>query len=81
MAVTVSARVPEELHGRLTILSQALRRSRSELIEEAIRAYVESEIQSIEAVERGRADARAGRVTDHDAFMAELDALIDQAGQ
>lgn len=79
--VTVSARVPEDLNGQLTTLSRALRRSRSELIETAIRAYVESETQFLEAIERGRADARAGRVIEHDEFMAELDALIDQAGQ
>lgn len=79
--VTVSARVPGELNEQLATLSQALRRTRSELIADAIRAYVRTETQFLEAIERGRADARAGRVTEHDTFMAELDMLIDQAGQ
>jgi predicted RNase H-like HicB family nuclease len=55
--------------------------STSRADEESILTFVVSEMQFLDAVERGRADARAGRVTEHDTFMTELGALIGQAEQ
>jgi len=77
--VSISTRVPEQVRDEVDQLAQALDRDRGWVIEQAIRRYLEDEAQFIAAVQRGRADARAGRVTEHDEFMAELDAMIEQA--
>ncbi len=63
--VTISARIPEELSAQLTTLAQALRRNRSWVIEEALRDYIASELQFLEAVEEGIRAAEAGDIVDH----------------
>lgn len=77
--VTLSARVPEAFRDEVDALAKALNRDRSWIVEQAVKRYLAEEAQFIAAVQQGRTDARAGRVTDHDDFMAELDALIDSA--
>lgn len=74
--VTISARVPEELSQRITTLAQALRRNRSWVIEEAIRCYIKSEQQFIEAVQEGIRADDAGDVSSHDDVMAEAETLL-----
>lgn len=74
--VTISARIPEELSQQLTTMAQALRRNRSWIIEEAIRGYIESEKQFIEAVEEGIRADDVGDVVPHDAVMKEIDDLV-----
>lgn len=71
--VQLNTRVEADLAARLDLLVAATGHSRSKLVYEAVRAYVESETQFLDAVQRGIADARAGRVTDHASVMAELD--------
>lgn len=71
--VTISARIPEELNGQLNTLAQALRRNRSWVIEEALRGYIASEQQFLDAVAEGLADFEAGRVVEHDEVMAQMD--------
>lgn len=74
-AVTISARIPEELSQQLTALARALQRNRSWVIEDALRGYIQPEQQFVEAVQGGiRADA--GDVVPHDAVMAETDTLL-----
>ncbi|HVC34012.1 MAG TPA: ribbon-helix-helix protein, CopG family [Chloroflexota bacterium] len=74
--VTISARIPEELSQQVTTLAQALRRNRSWIIEEAIRGYVESEKQFLDAVAEGiRADV-AGDVVPHEVIVTEIDDLL-----
>jgi predicted transcriptional regulator len=63
--VTISARIPQELSEELTSLAQALRRNRSWVIEEALRGYIASEKQFLEAVDEGLRDLEAGDVVDH----------------
>jgi predicted transcriptional regulator len=74
--VTISARIPEDLSQQLTLLAQALRRNRSWVIEGAIRGYIESEKQFIEAVEEGTRADEACDVIDHKTVMDEIDALL-----
>lgn len=74
--VTISARVPEELSQQITVLAQALRRNRSWVIEEAIRGYVRSEQQFIEAVQEGIRADDAGDVAAHDVVMADAETLL-----
>jgi len=75
-AVTISARVPEDLSQQITTLAQALRRNRSWVIEEAIRGYIQSEQQFIAAVQEGILADDAGDVVPHDAVMAEAETLL-----
>jgi predicted transcriptional regulator len=74
--VTISARIPEELSEQLTALARALRRNRSWVIEEALRGYITSEVQFIEAVNEGIRAADAGDLLDQDDVMKELDELL-----
>ena len=71
-AVTVSARIPEDLNEQLTTLSQALRRNRSWVIEEALRGYIASEQQFLEAVAEGLRDGDEGRVVEHQEIVEML---------
>jgi predicted transcriptional regulator len=77
--VSISARVDTTIRDELDTLAEALDRDRSWIVEQAIRRYLADESEFIAAVQRGRADARAGRVTEHDDFMTELDKVIEQA--
>jgi predicted transcriptional regulator len=74
--VTISARIPKELSQQITTIAQALRRNRSWVIEEAIRGYIESEKQFIEAVEQGIRADDGGDVVSHEAVMKEIDDLL-----
>ncbi len=76
-AVSISARIPEELSQQLTTLARALQRNRSWVIEEAPRGYIQSEQQFVEAVQDGIRSDDAGDVIPHDAVMAEAESLLD----
>ncbi len=76
--VTISARIPEDLNEQLSNLAQALRRNRSWIIKEAIRGYVASEKQFLEAVEEGIQDMEAGRVIPHETVMRDIDELLSR---
>ena len=74
--VTISARIPEELSQQLTALAQGLQRNRSWVIKEALRGYIASEKQFLEAVEEGIQDMKAGKVVPHEVVMHEIDDLL-----
>lgn len=74
--VTISARIPEDLSQQINVLAQALRRNRSWVIEEAIRGYIASEKQFVEAVEEGIREMEAGNVVPHETVMKEIDDLL-----
>lgn len=78
-SVTMTIRVPSELHDKLGRLSEGTRRSRSYLAAEAVAAYVERELAIIEGIELGLADVVSERVLPHDEAMARLDAAINSA--
>lgn len=74
--VTISARVPEALSEQINTLAQLLQRNRSWVIKEALRGYIESERQYLEAVEEGiRADDE-GRVVPHEMVVKHIHDLI-----
>lgn len=72
----VSARLPQELIAQADTLAKALKRSRTWVIEEALRAYVDTEAEFLAAVQQGREDIAAGRYVELDDLDAELDAII-----
>lgn len=78
-STTLTVRLPPEVKDQLGALARRTRRTRSFLAGEAIGAFVRRESEIVAGLERGLADARAGRVVDHDVAMDELDAAIDRA--
>jgi len=76
--VTISARIPEDLKGDLTVLARALRRTSSWVIEEALRDYIAKEKEFLTAIDEGLRADDAGDLVDHTDVVAELDEIIAQ---
>ncbi len=60
-SIPVSSRVEESVSKKLDILSKATARSRSFLISEAIKAYVEEQAWQIDAIKEGVKQADQGK--------------------
>lgn len=73
---TVTFHTTPETKARLERLAAATRRSKSFLSNEALERYLAEEEAFIASVERGLADAEAGRVRDGAALLRELEATI-----
>ena len=78
-STTMTIRVSPETKSKLERIAADTRRSKSFLAAEAVSAYVERELEIIDGIKRGMADAAAGRVVPHDEAMAEIYAAIDAA--
>jgi len=78
-STTMTIRLPDEVKEKLGRLAQGTRRSRSFLAAEAVAAYVDRELAIIDGIQRGLADVVAGRVTDHETAMDQVDAAIAEA--
>lgn len=78
-STTMTIRMDEKIKAKLDRLASNTRRSRSFLAAEAVSSYVEHELAIIDGVQRGLADADAGRVVSHDKAMDEVDAAIEAA--
>lgn len=78
-STTMTIRIDPATKDKLDRIAQITRRSKSFLAGEAVTAYVERELEIIEGIERGIADARAGRTISHEDAMAEIDAAIEAA--
>ncbi len=63
--VTISARIPKDLAKQVDFIAKQYRRSKSWLVEDALRYYAAREMEFIEAVEEGKCDLKAGRVYSH----------------
>lgn len=74
-STTLTARVDAELEAELDRLAAAKGRTRSWLINEALRSYVANEQQFIAAVEEGRQALKEGRVIDHQTVVAAFDRI------
>ena len=74
--VVIDARIPAELDEALSRHASARRKSKSALVREALAEFVLSEEAFAAAVEEGLADARAGRLVDHDEVMREIRQLL-----
>jgi predicted transcriptional regulator len=71
-SVSLSARIPSKLNADLVRLAKSSERSKSSLVTDALRSFVESEAEFAASIERARKDFREGRVKEHSVFMAEL---------
>lgn len=78
-STTMTIRVSSETKLKLERIAADTRRSKSFLAAEAVSAYVDRELDIIDGIKRGMADATAGRVVAHDEAMAEIDAVIEAA--
>ena len=79
VSTTMTIRISPETKAKLERIAADTRRSKSFLAAEAVSSYVERELEIIDGIKRGMADAEAGRVVPHDEAMAELYAVIDAA--
>lgn len=74
-STTLAARVDAGLDAELDRLAAAKGRTKSWLINEALRSYVANEQQFIAAVEEGRQALREGRAIDHQTVVAAFDRI------
>ena len=72
--VTISTRVTEELAEQMDLLSGQVGRTRSWLLHEALKVYVASELEFIEAVQEGLTDLAEGNVVSHEQVVADWSA-------
>jgi predicted transcriptional regulator len=78
-STTMTIRVSSDTKLKLERIAADTRRSKSFLAAEAVSAYVDRELDIIEGIKSGMADAAAGHVVPHDDAMAEIDAIIEAA--
>ena len=78
-STTMTIRVRPDVKEKLDRIANDTQRSKSFLAGEAVAAYVERELEIIEGIHAGLADAEAGRTVSHDEAMAEVYAVIDAA--
>jgi predicted transcriptional regulator len=76
MSKTTSVRLDDTTTQQLDTLATATDRPKAWHLERAIRTYIEGELAFIEAVKRGRAQARAGEGRDFEEYAAELQQRI-----
>ncbi|MGK9283750.1 CopG family ribbon-helix-helix protein [Sinorhizobium meliloti] len=79
VSTTMTIRVSPELKKKLDRIASATSRSRSFLAGEALAAYVDRELEIIDGIKRGMADAEAGRLVPHEEAMVEIFSLIRKA--
>lgn len=78
-STTMTIRLSRDLKDKLDRIATDTRRSKSFLASEAISAYVDRELEIIEGIKRGLADAKAGRVISHDQVVSEARQIISKA--
>lgn len=78
-STTITIRVRPDVKEKLDRIAADTQRSKSFLAGEAVAAYVERELEIIEGIKHGMADAAVGRVVSHGEAMAEIYAVIDAA--
>ena len=75
-SVTIGARVDADLDIELERLASATGRSKSWLINEALRSYVANEQQFLAAIEEGKQALRDGKVVDHATVVEAFERIV-----
>jgi RHH-type rel operon transcriptional repressor/antitoxin RelB len=75
-SVTIAARVDADLDAELERLASATGRSKSWLINEALRSYVANEQQFLAAIEEGKQALRDGKVVDHATVVGAFERIV-----
>ena len=68
------------LVGKVAALAVAMDRTRNWVVEDALRQYVESQAWQVEGVKEAMGSLDRGEGIDHEAVMAEMDALLTGQG-
>jgi predicted transcriptional regulator len=74
-STTLTTRIDAKLEDDLNRLAEAKGRTKSWLVNEALRSYVATERQFIAAVKEGRRALKDGRVIDHSTVAAAFDRI------
>jgi len=74
---TITVRVPVEIKAKLDRLAELTDRSRSYLASEALETYTRYELEVVDGILEGIADADAGRVHTSEEVMAEMDQILE----
>jgi predicted transcriptional regulator len=77
----VSVRLPGEVLEQLDELAQETDRSRSYLIGQAVREFVEREYTSLTAVKEGEREIEAGKGIPHEQVSSYIDDLVRGKGR
>ncbi|MDP3878017.1 MAG: ribbon-helix-helix protein, CopG family [Methylobacter sp.] len=75
-AFTVNAEA--ELVHQLDHLADSLARSRNDVVNQALKEYLEQHVWQIEKITQGIAAADRGELIDHDDVMSEMEDLIER---
>ena len=75
---TLNLRVSESLKSRLNLFAEKTQRTPAAVAERAVEAFLDRELEMIEAVERSREDFLNGRTVSHDEAMARIRATIEK---
>jgi RHH-type rel operon transcriptional repressor/antitoxin RelB len=75
-SVTIAARVDADLDSQVERLAAATGRSKSWLINEALRSYIANEQQFLAAVEEGKQALRDGKTLDHETVVAAFERIV-----
>ena len=75
-SVAIAARVDADLDAELNRLATVTGRSKSRLVNEALRSFVANEQQFLAAVEEGKQALREGRVVDHAIVVAAFERIV-----
>lgn len=76
---TLTVRLSQQTQSQLAKLAAYTDRDPRLLGAEAISDFVHQQLASIESIESGRADIRAGRSTTHEDVSHEVRTIIDRA--
>jgi RHH-type transcriptional regulator, rel operon repressor / antitoxin RelB len=74
-SVTIAARVDADLDSQVERLAAATGRSKSWLVNEALRSYIADEQRFLAAVEEGKQALRDGKTLDHETVVAAFERI------
>jgi predicted transcriptional regulator len=69
---TTSIRAAKEVVNGIDVLAAATERSRNDLVDEALRQYLDAQAWQLARIEEGRAAARTGRVRSAGEVLTEI---------
>ena len=75
-SAVITARVSEDMLAKLDRLAAAYDRSRAWMVNKLLDQAVVREIEELDFIEEGIADADAGRTISHEELVARLEALF-----
>jgi predicted transcriptional regulator len=75
----VSFKLETNTKRRLEALAAATRRTKTFVLEEAINQYLDVNEWQIKSIEEGLADAKAGRIINHETLVAKWEKRVDDS--